>query len=53
MYYSLKPGSLGHDTARRIPNFNDNYEGKGPDYGALENTDSIQFGHSMNANGRD
>ncbi|HBC88709.1 MAG TPA: hypothetical protein DCZ94_17345 [Lentisphaeria bacterium] len=32
----LKPGSTGHDTALRIPNFNDDFAGNGPDMGAVE-----------------
>jgi len=32
----LKPGSSGHDAALRIPNFNDDFAGKGPDMGAVE-----------------
>ena len=32
----LKPGSSGQDTAIRIPNFNDDFAGNGPDMGAVE-----------------
>ncbi|EMI18802.1 hypothetical protein RMSM_04277 [Rhodopirellula maiorica SM1] len=32
----LQPGSPGHDAAVRLPNFNDNYHGEGPDMGAIE-----------------
>lgn len=33
---ALEPGSPGHDRALRIPNFNDDFAGAGPDMGALE-----------------
>lgn len=32
----LAPGTLGHDSAVRIPNFNDDFVGAGPDMGAVE-----------------
>ena len=32
----LAPGTPGHDAAVRIPNFNDDYIGTGPDMGAIE-----------------
>ena len=33
---SLVPGTPGHDAGVRLPNFNDGFEGKGPDIGAVE-----------------
>jgi len=33
----LLPDSPGHDAGIRIPNFNDDFKGKGPDIGAIEN----------------
>jgi len=33
---AIEPGSPGHDQAVRLPNFNDDYAGAGPDMGALE-----------------
>jgi hypothetical protein len=36
----LKPGTAGFDAGIRIPNFNDDYQGKAPDIGAVE-TNSI------------
>jgi hypothetical protein len=35
----LRPGSPGHDAARRLPNFNDDYHGAAPDMGAVETGD--------------
>lgn len=32
----LKPGTAGFDAGVRIPNFNDDYQGKAPDIGAVE-----------------
>lgn len=32
----LETGSLGHDQAELLPNFNDAFEGAGPDVGAIE-----------------
>jgi len=32
----LRPGTPGHDAAQRIPNFNDDFVGAGPDMGAVE-----------------
>lgn len=32
----LKPGTPGHDAAQRLPNFNDDFVGAGPDMGAVE-----------------
>jgi hypothetical protein len=34
--YTLAPGSLGYDQGVRIPNFNDDFQGAGPDMGAHE-----------------
>jgi hypothetical protein len=49
--YSLDPGSPGFDAGERLPNFNDGFQGKGPDIGAFEaGNKPMQFG--VNA-GRD
>jgi hypothetical protein len=34
--YQLAPASRGYDTAQRLPNFNDDFLGNGPDVGAHE-----------------
>jgi len=34
--YQLQPGTNGHDAGARLPNFNDAYNGNGPDMGAHE-----------------
>ena len=34
--YQLAPGSPGFDAGERIPNFNDDFRGRGPDIGAAE-----------------
>jgi hypothetical protein len=34
--YQLAPSSRGYDTAQRLPNFNDDFLGNGPDVGAHE-----------------
>ncbi len=43
--YALMPGSAGFDAGVIIPNFNDNYDGNGPDMGAFEaNSPPMEFG---------
>ena len=43
--YALKKGTPGHDQGQILPNFNDDFEGKGPDMGAFEaGSDAMQFG---------
>jgi hypothetical protein len=43
--YALKAGTAGHDSGVRIPNFNDDFSGGGPDHGAQENGQkALQFG---------
>jgi hypothetical protein len=32
----IKPGTPGHDAGVRLPNFNDDFQGAGPDIGAVE-----------------
>jgi hypothetical protein len=39
----LEAGTPGHDQAVRIPNFNDDYSGQGPDMGALEAAQALPF----------
>lgn len=43
--YTLNPASPGHDAGERLPNFNDDFAGKGPDIGAAEmNGQPLRFG---------
>lgn len=43
--FQLSPKSPGYDAALRLPNFNDDYTGKGPDIGAHEaDTPVMAFG---------
>jgi hypothetical protein len=43
--YSLAPSSPGYDRGQRLPNFNDNFTGAGPDMGAHEaGTPAMKFG---------
>jgi len=43
--FQLSPKSPGYDAALRLPNFNDDYTGKGPDIGAHEaDTPAMAFG---------
>jgi hypothetical protein len=43
--YQLAPTSAGFDKGARIPNFNDGFQGAGPDFGAHEaGTPAMKFG---------
>lgn len=43
--YTLAPGTPGFDAGMILPNFNDNYDGNGPDMGAFEaNAPPMEFG---------
>ncbi len=43
--FQLSPKSPGYDAAARLPNFNDDYTGQGPDIGAHETgSPAMQFG---------
>lgn len=43
--YALAPGTPGFDAGMILPNFNDNYDGNGPDMGAFEaNSPPMKFG---------
>ncbi len=48
--FALEPSSPGHDAGARLPNFNDNFIGKGPDIGAVEaGGQPLRFGNQAKA----
>ncbi|MBN1867866.1 hypothetical protein JW916_11285 [Candidatus Sumerlaeota bacterium] len=51
--YALAPTSPGYDAGVRIPNFNDDFVGEGPDMGAQEaGTPPLEFGIEAGKSGR-